>query len=177
MALVIDTTIAGPDANSYVEEADADAWFESIPDFFTFWGTLTQQQHFAKMIEATRAIDRFEFVGCPSTEEQALEFPRNGVLDELPREVIEAQYHMIIFQCLNPAFSDDGSGSLSTNDLENAITSVEVPEVVKVAFSQGSKKVFTSTSQAAVQQGSMDAINALLRDWLTGGPNRFKFVK
>lgn len=176
MALTIDTTIGGALSNSYASEAEALAWFEALPTFFDYWSnTLTADGRKAKLIESTRAIDRYVFIGSKNDEDQALEFPRNED-DEIPDEVKEAQYHMIIFQTLNPSFTVDSNGNLSVNQVERQIQSVSVAGVVSVAYGQTSK-VFTSAAQGSAQQGSMDAILALLRDWLASGPNNFAFVK
>ncbi len=75
MAAVIDATLGGASANSYVTLADADAYFETVPDSTDWVGKTTDQKNRA-LISATRWIDVLSFYGKRCSETQALKWPR-----------------------------------------------------------------------------------------------------
>ena len=75
MAAVIDATLGGASANSYVTLADADAYFETTPDS-TNWDDKTNDQKNRALISATRWIDALSFYGDRCSETQALKWPR-----------------------------------------------------------------------------------------------------
>lgn len=75
MAAVIDATLGGASANSYVTLADADAYFETTPDS-TNWDDKTNDQKNRALISATRWIDALSFYGARCSETQALKWPR-----------------------------------------------------------------------------------------------------
>ena len=75
MAAVIDATLGGASANSYVTLADADAYFDTTPDS-TNWDNKTTDQKNRALISATRWIDALSFYGDRCSETQALKWPR-----------------------------------------------------------------------------------------------------
>jgi hypothetical protein len=75
VAAVIDATLGGASANSYVTLADADAYFETTPDS-TNWDDKTNDQKNRALISATRWIDALSFYGKRCSETQALKWPR-----------------------------------------------------------------------------------------------------
>jgi hypothetical protein len=75
VAAVIDATLGGASANSYVTLADADAYFETTPDSTT-WDDKTDDQKNRALISATRWIDSLSFYGKRCSETQALKWPR-----------------------------------------------------------------------------------------------------
>lgn len=75
MAAVIDATLGGASANSYVTLADADAYFETTPDSST-WTDKTNDQKNRALISATRWIDALSFYGDRCSTTQALKWPR-----------------------------------------------------------------------------------------------------
>ena len=75
MAAVIDATLGGASANSYVTLADADAYFETTPDAAT-WDDKTNDQKNRALISATRWIDALSFYGDRCSKTQALKWPR-----------------------------------------------------------------------------------------------------
>lgn len=76
MAAVIDATLSGTSANSYVTLADADTYFETVPDNTTWANKTTDAQNRA-IISATRWIDSLSFYGDRCTDTQALKWPRD----------------------------------------------------------------------------------------------------
>lgn len=76
MAAVIDATLSGASANSYVTLAAADTYFETVPDSST-WTDKTDDAKNRALISATRWIDALSFYGDRCTETQALKWPRD----------------------------------------------------------------------------------------------------
>ena len=81
MAIAIDATVGGANANSYLTLADAngiiDGFVES--DAVAAWATATTDQKNRALYTATQRLDRERFLGARSTDEQALQWPRSGV--------------------------------------------------------------------------------------------------
>ena len=75
MAAVIDATLSGASANSYVTLAGANAYFETVPDSST-WTDKTDDAKNRALISATRWIDALSFYGNRCSETQALKWPR-----------------------------------------------------------------------------------------------------
>lgn len=76
MAAVIDATLSGASANSYVTLAEADAYFETVPDSST-WTDKADDAKNRAIISATRWIDALSFYGDRCTTTQALKWPRD----------------------------------------------------------------------------------------------------
>lgn len=81
MALVLDDTPMASTANTYLLAAAADTYFEGHL-FASAWTAATLGTKEQALVHATRIIDQHLFVGQRATEEQALQFPRYGVLDK-----------------------------------------------------------------------------------------------
>ena len=77
MAATIDATLSGTSANSYVTLAEANSYFETVPDSST-WTNKTDDQKNRALIDATRQIDTLVFYGDRCDNGQALKFPRNN---------------------------------------------------------------------------------------------------
>ena len=77
MAAVIVATLSGASANSYVTLAEANTYFETVPDSST-WTDKTDDQKNRALISATRWIDALSFYGDRCTETQALKWPREN---------------------------------------------------------------------------------------------------
>ena len=75
MAAVIVATLSGASANSYVTLAEANTYFETVPDSST-WTSKTDDQKNRALISATRWIDALSFYGDRCTTTQALKWPR-----------------------------------------------------------------------------------------------------
>jgi hypothetical protein len=168
MALTITTTAMSASANSYVSLAECDAWFEAIIGFWATWDALSSAEQNARIIESARAIDRFRyrFIGGKTDEDQAMEFPRAAELT-IPEAVKRAQYNMLIYLMANPAVSASGSSIQSGGGGAGVITGVEVPGVVKVAYSE--RRAGASGTDATAKIGTIEAVMAELAEWLTGG--------
>jgi len=81
MAITIDATVGGVNANSYLTLAAADLIVEGFvqDDDVTAWGSATTDQKNRALYTATQRLDRERFLGARSTDTQALQWPRDGV--------------------------------------------------------------------------------------------------
>ena len=77
MAATINATLKSSTANSYVTLAEADTYFETVPDSTT-WDNKTDDQKNRSLISATRWIDSLNFYGDRCDNDQALKWPRNN---------------------------------------------------------------------------------------------------
>jgi len=101
VAAVIDATLSSATANSYVTLAEADAYFETVPDSTT-WDNKTNDQKNRSLISATRWIDSLNFYGDRCDSGQALKWPRNNyhvdqvelVCSVIPADIKYATYEL-----------------------------------------------------------------------------------
>ena len=101
MAATINATVKGANANSYVTLAEANTYFETVPDS-TQWDNKTDDRKNRALISATRWIDSFVYYGDRCDDGQALKFPRNnyqvdGVelsCDLIPQNIKYAQFEL-----------------------------------------------------------------------------------
>jgi len=101
VAATITATLSSATANSYVTLAEANTYFETVPDSTT-WDDKTVDQKNRALIAATRWIDSFVFFGDRCDQNQALKFPRNNYqVDDvelacttIPNNIKYAQYEL-----------------------------------------------------------------------------------
>ena len=101
MAATINATIKSETANSYVTLAEANSYFETVPDSTT-WDNKQDDKKNRALIAATRWIDSFVFFGDRCDQNQALKFPRNNYqVDDvelacttIPNNIKYAQYEL-----------------------------------------------------------------------------------
>ena len=101
MAATINATVKDANANSYVTLAEANTYFETVPDSST-WDNKTDDQKKRSLISATRWIDSFVFYGDRCDDGQALKFPRNNyqvdcvelACSTIPNNIKYAQYEL-----------------------------------------------------------------------------------
>ena len=101
MAATITATLSSATANSYVTLAEANTYFETVPDSST-WTNKTDDQKNRSLISATRWIDSLVFYGDRCDNGQALKFPRNNYeVDDvelncslIPNNIKYAQYEL-----------------------------------------------------------------------------------
>lgn len=169
MAITIDVTPAGINANSYNTLAEADTYFEADLEFDALWSALTNDQKKARLVTSTRGIDRYPFVSRKFRDfsfdqnEQALEFPRLSDLrvDLIHPRVKKAQLEMIKYQYHN---TDTITGE---SELNQEVIKVNVHQVVSV----GMKDHVSGEAKDSKQLigSSIEAVEALLRPWLRDG--------
>ena len=101
MAAVIDATLKGASSNSFVTLAEANSYFETVPNSST-WDDKTDDQKNRAIISATRWIDGLNFYGDRCSTSQALSWPRNNyhvdrvelLCSEIPSEIKYATYEL-----------------------------------------------------------------------------------
>jgi hypothetical protein len=162
MALTLIVTPGGSNSNAYVTIEDSDNYFESVSHFHSVWTALTEQEKMAKIISATRAIDRFNFLYPKYYPDQALKFPTQLDAVEIPEEVKSATCEMIMFQHFN---ADSATGQMGRE-----IEEVKVDGVVAIKYRQ-----IKPMGQDSAFGGNLDSIKALLVIWI--GQNGIRFVK
>ena len=81
MAVTIDATVGGANANSYLTLAAAQDLIDGFveDDDVVAWGTATDDQKNRALVSATQRLDRERFLGARATDTQALQWPRTGV--------------------------------------------------------------------------------------------------
>ena len=118
MAATINATLKSATANSYVTLAEADSYFETVPDSTT-WDNKTDDQKNRALISATRWIDNQVFYGDRCDVEQALSWPRNNYhVDrvELTCSVIPADIKYATYELARALANDTESITGSTGD-------------------------------------------------------------
>ena len=139
MAATIDATIKGASANSYVTLAEANTYFETVPDSST-WTNKTDDQKNRSLIAATRWIDSFVFYGDRCDDGQALKFPRNNyqvdgvelACSKIPNNIKYAQYE------LANALANDTNAITGTTGKEGNIEQAKLGDL-EVKFSTASQ--------------------------------------
>ncbi len=81
MAITIDATVGGANANSYQTLADAQSIVDGMVQDadVTAWAAATTDAKNRALYTATQRLDRERFIGARSTDTQALQWPRTGV--------------------------------------------------------------------------------------------------
>lgn len=180
MAITIDTTVSGTNANSYATIVEADAYFEANIAFFPIWSAMAESEKSARLVRAAQAINRMSFLGSKYYWQQAMEFPRyvdrhvlqrNGVISGashiecyfddtaiVPERVKHAQLEMLLHH-----YADQDASTGKTSGARE-ISSVNVDQTASVQYSDAPDR----TRREAVDGGSIDAVIALLRPWLLG---------
>lgn len=81
MAIAIDATVGGANANSYLTLADAQAIIDGLieDDDVAAWASATTDQKNRALYTATQRLDRERYLGARATDTQALQWPRTGV--------------------------------------------------------------------------------------------------
>jgi hypothetical protein len=182
MAISIDATVGGANANSYLTLAAAQAIIDGFVEDadVTAWASATTDQKNRALFTATQRLDRERFLGARATDTQALQWPRTGVRkpdtyintyavgfpfrittdyytdDEIPQQVQYAQVVLAVYLHNNP----DGIGLSGLEDYKN----------VKI----GSIDVTPNLGYGAV---GVDKIPPIVERYLTGlrisGPGNF----
>ena len=139
MAAVIDATLSGASANSYVTLAATNAYFETVPDSST-WTDKTDDAKNRAIISATRWIDALSFYGDRCTETQALKWPREDykvdgielVCTLIPEPIKVATYE------LARALANDTDAITGTTGTTGIYDEVELGEL-KVKYNKTSQ--------------------------------------
>jgi len=81
MAITLDATVGGANANTYITLDDANAIIEGfvLSDDNAAWDNSTTDNKNRALFTAAQRIDREKFLGARVADTQALEWPRSGV--------------------------------------------------------------------------------------------------
>jgi len=81
MAISLDATVGGANANSYLTLADAQAIVDGMVQDadVTAWGTATTDAKNRALYTAAQRLDRERFLGARATDTQSMQWPRTGV--------------------------------------------------------------------------------------------------
>jgi len=81
MAVVIDATVGGANANSYLTLAQAQAIIDGFVEDadVQHWNSGNTDSRNRALFTATQRLDRERFLGARATDTQALQWPRTGV--------------------------------------------------------------------------------------------------
>jgi len=81
MAVSIDATAGGADANSYMTLSEADTFVEAMVSSsdVSKWTTGNDDSRNRALTAAAQRLDRERFLGARATDTQALQWPRTGV--------------------------------------------------------------------------------------------------
>ena len=141
MAVTIDATAGGADANSYITLAQADAYVEAMINStdVSKWSTGTDDNRNRSLAAAAERLDRERFFGARATDTQARQWPRTGVREpdtyvntyatgfpfrisedyvtdeEIPNQIKRAQIELAVYLKNNT----DGISLSGLNDLKN----------------------------------------------------------
>ena len=130
MAATITATLSSATANSYVTLAEANTYFETVPDSST-WTDKTDDQKNRALIAATRWIDSLVYYGDRCDNAQALKFPRNNYkVDDvelscttIPNNIKYAQYE------LARALANDTGAITGTTGTEGNISEFKLGDI------------------------------------------------
>jgi len=75
-----DSTLMGPNSNSYVSVEEADDYFDLNPKY-SFWSPLSIQQKQQFLVQATTRLNYDQYGGRRTETVQALEWPRLWIID------------------------------------------------------------------------------------------------
>ena len=81
MAITLDATVGGANANTYITLADANSFIEGLvlSDDAAAWDGSSNDNKNRALFTAAQRIDREKFLGARVNYTQALEWPRSGV--------------------------------------------------------------------------------------------------
>jgi hypothetical protein len=123
VAAVIDATLKGASSNSYVTLAEANSYFETVPDSLS-WDDKGDDQKNRALISATRFLDALNYYGKRCSETQALKWPRKDftvdtvelVCTLIPPEVKTATYELARALANNPSAVTGSTGTTGIYD-------------------------------------------------------------
>jgi len=143
VAATINATLSSATANSYVTLAEADSYFETVPNSGT-WDDKTDDQKNRAIISATRWIDSLNFYGDRCDTNQALSWPRNNyhvdrvelTCSAIPAEIKYASYE------LARALANDTDAVTGNTGTEGLYDKVKLGDL-EVEYSKQSQAVGT----------------------------------
>ena len=174
MAATIIATLKSATANSYVTLAEANTYFETVPDSTT-WDNKTDDQKNRALISATRWIDSFNYYGDRCDEGQALKWPRNNlevddvetVCTSIPNNIKYAQYE------LARALANTTDAMTGNKGTEGIVSETEV----QIGDLREKKKFSASSQCTGSTNNILDVypwIQSFLGAYMLGGAGTFQ---
>ena len=162
MPIIDATPIGTATNNSYVTEAEADAYWAT--QLYDTWTAQTAEQKQRALISATDRIDKENFYGSLVANTQRLEFPRTGLDDIdgrdinsiIPRQVKEATFELAKYMI-----------TTDMNGIETVTTQTIAEE--KVSSLQVKYAVDSSNPDTKTTADFPENVNLLLEDLTKGG--------
>jgi hypothetical protein len=134
-----DATVGGPDSTSFVTVEEADAYFTAHP-FGENWFELDESQKESYLMMATRTLSAQCWTGQASSPDQALAWPRTGMLGTngypIPSDIIPREIKYMTYELAFRTYSEGSTGSSSTGD--QGLKRVKAGSVEVEYFSPGS---------------------------------------
>lgn len=174
MALSIDATVGGANANSFVTLADADSYMESRLNGST-WDSAVDDDKNRALVEAQRELSVLGWKGQKASDAQALQWPRQWVedpdasfpgffydTDEVPQRVKDAQMELA-FQFIKSGTTDLAALPSTDGVVEKTI------DVISTTYAE--------PSQRARGLARFPRIAALVAPLLTSAGSSFRLVR
>jgi hypothetical protein len=169
VAAVIDATLAGASSNSYVTLAEANTYFETVPESST-WTNKTDDQKNRALISATRWLDGLSYYGDRCETTQALRWPRdNYTVDgiELACTLIPSAIKSATFELARALANDTSAITNSTGT--GLYEQVELGDL-KVKYNKSSQSTGTINNVFDVYPW----LQAYLGPYCQGGSSNFQ---
>jgi hypothetical protein len=117
--MIFDATVGGSDSTSFVTVEEADAYF-SVHPFGENWFELDQSQKESYLMMSTRSISALCWTGQATSPDQALAWPRVGMVSTtgypIPDNVIPKEIKYMTMELAFRTYSEGSTGSSSTGD-------------------------------------------------------------
>lgn len=162
MALV--ATVGAADANSYVDVAEANAYFAAgVHLGSATWAGLTNDNKSAALITATRQLDRLRFWGCKYSELQALQFPRDYCawkFNQIPKELKEACLEQAL--SLAPNIAAGGQGTRERLQAQG-VESYSIGDLTETFASSRTDLAATGSAESKLCQDARILLTGFIR--------------
>jgi hypothetical protein len=116
---MFDATVGGPNSTSFSTVQEADDYFAVHP-FGESWFELDESQKEAYLMMATRSISALCWTGQATSPDQALAWPRMGMVSTtgypIPDNVIPREIKYMTYELSFRTYSEGSTGSSSTID-------------------------------------------------------------
>jgi len=179
---MLDTTLSGLNANSYLTLIEADQAYEGNPFFGETWISLSDPQKEYWLKSSTRALDRmFLYKGHKAVGEQALQFPRKLYRGNPMRAYVHESYDYYAEEHayfdpsrLHPQLLDallDLTPMLYREQASTESGTIEGREEESISILNGLAKIEykdrKSSEKLSIVAGStVQSIKSLMRPWI-----------
>jgi hypothetical protein len=162
--MAVNATPGDPQANSYISEAGADAYFATVTSKSAAWGAIDAAVKTALLLEATRTLDLlFNWRGVRATDTQALKHPRcveidGSYIDDTvvakPVQYATCELAMFIYESGSVSVAQDTLNSLKVGpiNLNFAASSGNYPPIINHILSDyGAPAISKSNTAKSVR--------------------------